>query len=387
MRRRRNIKRILATAASLLLLATAASPLAGLAADHLDAPGLTSPGDRGDVDVNDLYVFGGASDIAEGGPTTVLAVTTNPNAGALSPDTFGRDVLYQIKIDTNGDAVEDLAYQVTFKNQRSDGTQSVKIKRATDDKATSNEPNGKTIARGRTGETLDLRSDGGIGFAGLRSDPFFFDLGGFLGTVEGADNGRGLGDGMASDPFDAFNTLAIVLEVPDGELAGSIGVWATTHVRENGNWIQADRIGRPAINTVVNSSGPVVGAPSEAKNVYNAGQPSDDVADFTSAVVDALVAYSSLDSEGSYAAAEAEALAGVLLPDVLTFDKSSALPPPLNGRGLADDVIDTELNIVTGGDPLDLFPGRDAVGGVTGDGIGAHTDLLTGFPYLGEPHS
>ena len=39
-----------------------------------------------------------------------------------------------------------------------------------------------------------------------------------------------------------------------------------------------------------------------------------------------------------------------------------------------------------GGDPLGLFPDRDANGAVTGDGVGPHTDYLTRFPYLGKPH-
>jgi hypothetical protein len=46
---------------------------------------------------------------------------------------------------------------------------------------------------------------------------------------------------------------------------------------------------------------------------------------------------------------------------------------PLNGRGLADDVIDVELNLVT-------------KGAVPTDMIGPHADYLAAFPYLGKPH-
>ncbi len=376
--RKRFITRLVAVVA-VVALAIGAAPPIGFGADHLDAPGLTSPAARGDADINDVYVFAGSGD------TTVLAVTTNPAAGALSPGSYGTDVLYQLKIDTNGDAIEDISYKVRFGEQRADGSQRYVVKRAEGEQAAKNRPSGKAVAQGATGEVTSL-GEGGLAFTGLRSDPFFFDLGGFLGTVEGAANGRSLNDGQGSDPFATFNTLAIVLEVPDSELAESIGVWATTHVEAGGAWSQVDRMGRPAINTVVDSSGPVVGAPSDAKNVYNAAHPADDVADFTGAVIAALQAYSALDAEGPYSTAEAAALAGVLLPDVLTFDKSSGLPAPLNGRDLDDDVIDVELNIVTGGDPLGLFPGRDATGGITTDGIGPHTDLLEEFPYLGAPH-
>ena len=44
----------------------------------------------------------------------------------------------------------------------------------------------------------------------------------------------------------------------------------------------------------------------------------------------------------------AEALADVLLPDILTIDTSSSAGF-LNGRALANDVMDAELNLITGG--------------------------------------
>ncbi len=374
-------RNLLAALAAVALLAVAALPVVSFGADHLDAPSLTSPLDRGDADINDLYVFEGADP-----DNTVLAVTTNPVAGALSPETFGTDVLYQIKVDNDGDAVADLAYRALFRKVRKDGTQLATLKLATGRQAAADRASGRTLAVGSNETILNVRG-GGQFFAGTRSDPFFFDLAGFLGTVEGAANGRALNDGSESDPFADFNVLAIVVEVPDAALGGgTIGVWATTHVRTEDGWQQADRMGRPAINTVVNSPGPVVGAPSDAKNVYNAADPADDVADFTGAVIAALQAYSSLDAEGPYSTAEAGALAGVLLPDVLTYDTATAAAGPLNGRALADDVIDIELRIVTGGDPLGLFPGRDADGGINTDGIGPHTDYLTAFPYLGAPN-
>jgi hypothetical protein len=45
-----------------------------------------------------------------------------------------------------------------------------------------------------------------------------------------------------------------------------------------------------------------------------------------------------------------------------------------NGRSLADDVIDTELGVVTNG-------------AVTTDCVGPHADYLKAFPYLGPPHA
>ena len=363
-------RRALPFAAILALFALVAAfglvPLDASGADHLDAPGLTSPGGDGRLDINDLYVFEGSDS-----DNTVLAVTVNPAATGDTKFAAVRDGSYHIRIDTDGDALEDITYSMIFLNRiRGDG-QFLFVRRATGEAAQDDRPRGSFVGFAATGKARSLRGDHGTVFAGLRSDPFFFDLGGFLGTVEGADNDRMFNDGNETDFFEPLNTLAIVLEVPDENLGDNpaIGVWATTSVREDRrNSSQVDRIGRPAINTVVNSSA-IVGDDSNAKNVYNQAKPVDDVASFTDGVVAALLALSG----GTYTEADAAGLAAVLLPDVLTYDTGTAAAGPLNGRALADDVIDAELAIVTNG-------------AITTDGIGPHDDYLDEFPYLGEPH-
>jgi len=174
-----------------------------------------------------------------------------------------------------------------------------------------------------------------------------------------------------------------VLQVPDSKLGGNIGVWATTEQWINGNWVGRDQMGRPAINTVFNSTA----ADKEAFNVTPPALQRTAMGGlFRNNTIGVLTALSGLDSEGSYAPAQAGALADFLLPDVITYDTSTAAVGPLNGRALIDDVIDTELNITTGGDPLDLFTDRDATGGVPSDCVGAHSDYQSTFPYLGVPH-
>jgi len=64
----------------------------------------------------------------------------------------------------------------------------------------------------------------------------------------------------------------------------------------------------------------------------------------------------------------AQALADFLLPDVLTVDTSSSAGFP-NGRGLADDVIDIELGLVTNG-------------AVTSDCVANDSVFSNSFPYL-----
>ncbi|MEX1004477.1 MAG: DUF4331 family protein [Acidimicrobiia bacterium] len=362
---------------AIALVATALPPLSGDAADHLDAPGLTSPGGTPTTDINDLYVFEGANS-----SNTVLAKTVVPVAAGDS--TFGADVLYELKVDTDGDFVEDISYELTFSDARANGAQYVVIQKSEGAAAADGTANGALVGYGRVGKSLTVNGGGSL-FTGLRSDPFFFDLDAFVNVVEGGNltSGRQFNDANKSDFFAPLDVLGIVLEVPDSTFGGAINVWSTTSV----DGTQIDRIGRPAINTVVNSSGALIGAPSANKNVFNSTEPKDDE-QYRPFVLSALKTLSSIDSEGSFTDAQANAYADLLLPDVLSFDKSSTLPAPLNGRSLSDDVISTELNIVTGGDPLDVFgTARDANGAIPTQGLPAHGDYLTAFPYLGAPHA
>ncbi len=357
-----------------IVLTVAAAPLFTSAADHLDAPTLGEVHNANDslsvvkrngpLDINDLYTFRAATS-----GRTVLAMTVNPAVNLIGPAVFSSEGLYTFNVDTTGDAVADLRYEVTFGDPDVRGVQHYTVK-----------ANGKAVASGFTDNAKGKsQSRGGVvAFAGQRSDPFFFDLLAFLGTVKGEGSGSLL-DGVANDFFTPLNTLAIVIEVPNAALGGdgaAIGTWATTTL----NGAAIDQIGRPAINTVFNGS-------AADKEAFNATPPSQQRTalngTFRNNIIGVLQAFSALDAEGAYTDVEAAGLADVLLPDVLTYTVGSAAAGPLNGRGLADDVIDVELNIVTGGYP---FPGRDGTGAITGDGVGPHGDYLASFPYLGTPH-
>lgn len=379
-------------AAAGLTLTIGGAPLLVAGADHLDAPalgGLTTPGgdptifaphsENGDRDINDVYVFQG-SDASR----TVLAMTTNPG---LFVSNFGVNVRYILNVDRNGDAVQDLAYVTTF-GPLSGGAQSYEVTRYTGANARTLNA-GVLWASGSSGGTgIGTAKGSGKVFAGVRSDPFFFDLLGFIGTLFGIGTDA-LGVGP-SDFFVGLNTNAIVIEVPDEALgATNIAVWGVTTFWDGSMWQPGDQMGRPAINTVFNSK--LVDADSgTTKNQFNATPPSEQRTafggKFRTNTINTLLALSALDSEGPYSAGQAAALADVLLPDVITYDTTTPAVGPLNGRALADDVIDIELRITTGGDPLGLFADRDADGGVNSDGVGPHGDYLSVFPYLGEPH-
>jgi Domain of unknown function (DUF4331) len=380
-RHQRKPLRLIGLLAATAVTITAGTAGVGFAADHLDAPGLTSPQARPDADINDVYVFN--SDKAG---SSVIAVTTGPGAGAIAPLTYATDVSYKINVDQNGDAVEDLAYVVEFKsskgskgkgNDKDKGKapkQSFTVTQYVGENAQTME-DGRVVAKGNSNQPEARIKGGGKAWTGLRSDPFFFDLDAFRQVVLQQDRGRtGFCDkgGQGVDFFAALNTNAIILDLPNATLGGKIGVWAQTIGEDD---TQIDQMGRPAINAVFNSG--------DDKNIFNQTPPSKQAAKFAPNVTKVLSTFSALDSEGVYSADVLKALSGVLIPDMVTFDTATPAAGPLNGRALSDDVIDAELNIVTGGFQV---PGRDAKGAIGTDCVAAHTDTTASFPYLGKAH-
>ncbi len=177
-----------------VVAAIGSGPILVGAADHLDAP--TAKHDPR-IDITDLYAF-------KSGSGTALVLNVNPlTSPANSPTArFSTSALYEIKIDTNGDAVADIAYRIRFNHTRTvNGTvfQDYAIRRATGAAARVNEWSGRLIGvGGTTGYHRNPRVYGtligGKSFAGVRDDPFFFDLPGLrpvqVGAAQGHDDAR-----------------------------------------------------------------------------------------------------------------------------------------------------------------------------------------------------
>ncbi|HEV2237375.1 MAG TPA: DUF4331 family protein [Ktedonobacterales bacterium] len=316
-------------------------------ADHLDAPGLKSPNMDAKIDITDIYAFQKPGDPSK----TILVTNVNPLATTLA-DSFEHTAVYDVRIDTNGDSVADIAFRYKF-SPFQNGAQSCTVHYATGGDAAGVNGGGQVIINNAPcsfGHEAQITTAGDYKFfAGLRSDPFFFDLIGFL-------------HGFAFTGDDFFidkNVFGIVLEVPNSALGNTpkIGVWFRVLKQINDQLVQVDRMGRPAINTVFNHG--------DAKNTFNNIEPTQDRELFEASFIATLEAF-------THPAAEAKAIAEILLPDILTYDYSSAAGF-LNGRKLTDDVIDIELALVSNGQ-------------VTTDKVGPHTDYLSEFPYLGNPH-
>lgn len=187
------------------------------AADHLDPPGRTNPMAMGmdrNADIADLYAWHRGTGAAA---TLVTALTfagpSDPVAGQEIP--CDRDVLYTVHIDNDDDNVADFDVEARFGHDDV-GNCFVRV---------SNAP-GATAPIEAPVELVTTRGDVKV-FAGLRDDPFFFDLTGFQETLA-MGTLRFVND---RDTFARKNGGALVLEFPlPATLEGgtALRVWATT---------------------------------------------------------------------------------------------------------------------------------------------------------------
>src|SRR5882724_8743519 len=190
---------------------------------HYSGPDWGFP--RGDarLDLTDLYAFPKSGDPDK----SILIMNVHPSAGENPPgptttEPFAPEALYELKIDTDGDAVADIAYRLSF-SPFEGGAQTAILRRVDGPQAAGTGDGGRLIVDGapvsmgreaRVIEAGDTRF-----FAGWRSDPFFCD-------VEGAKNNlQFTGDDFFADK----NVCSIVLEVPNSALgAKEVRLWART---------------------------------------------------------------------------------------------------------------------------------------------------------------
>ena len=327
------------------------------AADHLDSPTVrTDPA----ADLNDVYAFVNPNDPGE----LILAATVIPLA---SPATrFSGAVEYRFHID-NGIAGDETTIACRFSKK---------------DVVTCNGNNG-LHARGvinavASGQHMRV-------FAGLRDDPFFFDLAAFnttRDTLTPAFTNPGI------NFFQGLDSMAIVLGIRSERVtrkgaAKTVKVYASTaRVADEylGTSIQIDRMGRPAINTALID----LLASTGKKDAYNAAaDPATWAPQFQSEMSDNLAALDTLDGVVGNALLPPATLASVLVDDRLIVDTGNPScdaylavelgVPQCGGRTLSRDVMDDTLGAVVG-------PG-------VSDYVGNDSAFLADFPFLAEPNA
>lgn len=272
-----------------------------LAADHVDAPLTTADPP---IDITDVYAFIDPNDESR----LVLAMAVVPFVlPANNTDVgFDSDVLYQFKVDNDGDATEDFVVQILFDGSGFNQQLRVIGPAVPEISGAINEI--LPIASSIEGNTQENITQGAFrAYAGLADDAFVFDFTQFNAILDGSQDvfrqvtspvlgpldGREVRqDGTSGiDFFAGVNALHIVVSFPKnlvrGEgffgIDGLVGIWATTS-RPNqlspDEYVQIERMGQQVFNTVF--------VPSNLKDDFNASVPSEDMAMFSALVPDAL---------------------------------------------------------------------------------------------------
>jgi Domain of unknown function (DUF4331) len=321
---------------------------------HYSGPDFGFPHGDARVDFCDLFAFPKPGDASK----SILIMDVHPSAGVnppgpTAPEPFAPEALYELKIDTDGDAVPNIAYRVRFAPSAT-GAQTATVRRVEGADAAGMGEGGEAIIEGApvsTGREARVVTAGAYRFfAGWRSDPFFADVEGYLHDFQFT----------GADFFADKDVGSIALEVPHATLgAAPLVLWGRTLVPADGaGWVQVDRGAR--------ATQAVVLCPGAERAAYLGGEPVDD-ARFVDSFAHAL------EHTGGYGPEEAKRVAGMMLPDILRYDYTRPVAYPDNGRLPTDDATDAFLALITNGK-------------VPEDKVGPHTDLLAEFPYLGPPH-
>jgi hypothetical protein len=269
--------------------------------------------------------------------------------------------------------------------------------------------------------------DGTKLFVGSRDDPFFVDLGA---TFDAINVRMGTGnEGGGRDDLSGYATSSTVMQIPeelvtrDGNPVASpdaknavVGVWSTTERRKvqvtdargkrqaKGKWVQVSRLGNPLVNEVIiplgqkdrfnrttpdrdaELYGEFVTQPELAavlNALFGVNAPETDRADIVQAVLQGIPGLN--EHQGKYAGTPVDTLKLNLgIPPSAHPDRFGVIGGDLagypNGRRLADDVVDIDLQVVAGilvDNPVPL-----------GDGVDEDSKgFLDQFPYVNTPDS
>jgi hypothetical protein len=284
------------------------------ASSHREAPFIS--GDQ-QADATDVYAFRSPD---RRDSVTLIANYLPAEEAAAGPNfyKFGDDVLYEINVDNDGDARDDLSFQFRFKSRINNGNTflyntgpitslddpnlnqeqfySVSVLKDTDHDDSLREGTVKArnlqVAPANVGPVSypegyrkvadEARYDIGGGmrvFAGPRDDPFFADLGGIFDLLQGIEGEDYLAD---------LNVHTIAIQVPIDELTKAdetIGVRTTSYRQttsvlrpigqpdsqltnpksSSGPWVQLSRLDMPLVNELV--------IPLKDKDRWNGSKP------------------------------------------------------------------------------------------------------------------
>src|SRR5438445_13343606 len=115
---------------------------------HYSGPDFSFPHGDARLDFTDLYAFPKPGDAGK----SILIMNVHPSASANPPgptttEPFAPEALYELKIDTNGDAIADIAYRVRIASSKG-GVQTATLRRVEGAQAAGTGDDGQVIVEG-----------------------------------------------------------------------------------------------------------------------------------------------------------------------------------------------------------------------------------------------
>jgi hypothetical protein len=176
---------------------------------HYSGPNIGFP--RGDarLDLTDLYAFPKPGDSAK----SIFIMNVHPSVGLKPPgpttdEPFATEARYELLIDTDGDVIADICYEVRFRPSEGGG-QTATLRRIEGAQALETRAGGNVLADDvvvSMGREVQVTQTGDHRFfVGWRSDPFFFDV---LGTIDNFQF-------TAGDFFTDKDICSIALDIPN----------------------------------------------------------------------------------------------------------------------------------------------------------------------------
>ncbi len=347
---------------------------------------------RPGADITDLFVFPAADPKKVVLAMDVHPLIAPPDAASVS---FDPGVLYQIKVANDPMRTESHVIQIMAHGTGDAQTLDVYMASPTHGSLTATL--GPKLGTAQFNQTSELPG-GVMVFAGVREEPFSFDLTQFFKIDPDRNYKNQPYPPLASatcfrkpghDTLTGFNVLALIVEIPRSmfdDVHGNVGVvhvWATTSIQNGGRWTQVERLGRPAVK--------------EAFESFKNHDATNRVAPWPSDTLLQASIRSYMTRPKPYGAgrsrAVAEAMVKLLMPDQLTANFAQAGPArylavETNGKsGLPTGVLRVVPdNGIEGikkflGDPLRQFGGRDLDSPVIDLSLGAIYGSL--IPKLG----
>lgn len=312
---------------------------------HLD-----SPIARQDIrlDITDLYAFRGAAG------TAIVINVCHSLGGDIAAPGFHPEGMYEIKIDLDDDALEDITYRFVFAERNDTGVQDFTLTRISGPQAADPFAAGNPILSGTTGATTAGPS--GVRFwAGRAGDPFWIEPHVLHAVGHAIPDGTTieLGDwdpAQATNLFAGHSVHSLVLELPDAELTprradNRVGTWAVASLATDaGGWRAINRVGLPMIHPLFAQFDESLG------DNLNTGAPRDDYATYGADVAQKLAQVVAAYGSAGDPVAHACTVSHRLFPNVLPYIVGTAAAfsfAGFNGRSLIDNAPEVMFSLAT----------------------------------------